>query len=152
MQEQKEIAMKVSREVILDLLPLYTAGEASPATCALVEEYLRQDADLRVQVQRGSVKELMAVPASEAKIPADLEMRSLRRTRSLLRWQRRTYGWGLALSIISLSGAGYLQNGHPVFHFFMRDYPQFFVPCLSLAISCWVNYFVILWRLRSTRL
>jgi hypothetical protein len=152
MQKQNEIAMMVSREVILDLLPLYTAGEASSSTKSLVEEYLKQDAELRGQVERESVKELMAGPASEAKIPADLEMRSLRRTRSLLRWQRRTYGWGLALSIVSLSGAGYLQNGHPVFHFFMRDYPQFFVPFLSLALSCWVNYFVILWRLRSTRL
>jgi hypothetical protein len=152
MQEQNEIAMKVSREVILDLLPLYTAGEASPATCALVEEYLRKDAELRGQMQGVSVKELIALPDAKTEIPADLELRSLRRTRSLLKWQRRLYGWGLAFSIASLSGVGYWRNGHLVFHFLLSSYPQFFIPCISLAVSCWANYFVLLWRLRATRM
>lgn len=45
--------MNVTREVILDLLPVYLAGEASPATRTLVEEYLKQDAELaqRIRVQ-----------------------------------------------------------------------------------------------------
>ena len=34
--------MKVEREVIIDLLPAYFSGEASPATRALVEEYFRE--------------------------------------------------------------------------------------------------------------
>ena len=38
--------MNVTREVILDLLPLYLAGEASTQTRALVDEYLAQDPDL----------------------------------------------------------------------------------------------------------
>jgi hypothetical protein len=38
--------MNVTREVILDLLPVYLAGEASPATRALIEEYMEQDPEL----------------------------------------------------------------------------------------------------------
>ena len=38
--------MEVTRDVILDLMPLYIADEASADTCALVEEYLEIDADL----------------------------------------------------------------------------------------------------------
>jgi len=34
--------MKVEREIIIDLLPAYFSGEASPATRALVEEYFRE--------------------------------------------------------------------------------------------------------------
>jgi len=34
--------MKLEREVIIDLLPAYFSGEASPATRALVEEYFRE--------------------------------------------------------------------------------------------------------------
>jgi len=38
--------MNVTREVILDLLPLYLADEASPDTQALVKAFLEQDPDL----------------------------------------------------------------------------------------------------------
>lgn len=38
--------MQLSRDVILDLLPLYLADEASPDTRALVEQQLDTDRDL----------------------------------------------------------------------------------------------------------
>jgi len=38
--------MNVTREVILDLLPVYLAGEASPDTRALIEEFVEQDLSL----------------------------------------------------------------------------------------------------------
>jgi hypothetical protein len=38
--------MNITRDVILDLLPLYVAKEASADTSALVEEYLRTDPEL----------------------------------------------------------------------------------------------------------
>ena len=38
--------MQVTREVILDLLPIYLADEASEETCALVRQYLDTDPDL----------------------------------------------------------------------------------------------------------
>jgi anti-sigma factor RsiW len=38
--------MTVSRDVILDLLPLYLSNEASPETQALVKEHLDRDPDL----------------------------------------------------------------------------------------------------------
>jgi len=141
--------MTVSREIILDLLPLYAAGEASPETCILVEEYLKRDAELRNQLDRDGMENLAAISVSATALPVDLELRSFRRTRHLLRWQRRVYGLAFALSIASLGGVGYIQQGQPVFHFFFHYYPQVFVPCISLAVCCWINYFVLSWRLRS---
>lgn len=38
--------MEITREVILDLLPLYLANEVSSATRALIEEYLETDPKL----------------------------------------------------------------------------------------------------------
>ena len=43
--------MNVTREVIVDLLPVYLSGEASPATRTLVEEYMKQDAELAQRVR-----------------------------------------------------------------------------------------------------
>ena len=71
--------MNVTREVILDLLPVYLAGEASPATRALVEEYLKQDAELAQSIRLQYADNFArAVPSA---LPPDLELRSLRRTR-----------------------------------------------------------------------
>ncbi len=44
--------MNVTREVILDLLPLYLAGESSAETQALVKEYLDNDPDLKRLAQQ----------------------------------------------------------------------------------------------------
>jgi hypothetical protein len=151
-RSDNEISMKVSREVILDLLPLYLAGEASPETAALVEEYLKHDAVLQGQVDQDGMKNLMTAPASATALPVELELRSLRRTRSMLRWQRVTFSWALALSIVSFGGVGYIDSGHAAFHFIVRDYPQVFWPCLLLAVQCWIWYFVLRWRLRATKL
>jgi hypothetical protein len=145
----KEITMKVTREVIADLLPLYAAGEASPATRALVEEYLRQDAEMGRQFNLGGLQNLTgAGPA----LPPDLALKSLRRARGLLRWQRRLYGWAIGLTIASLGGVGILDGSHFVYHPFLRDYPWIFRPCIGLAASCWINYFVLRWISRATRL
>jgi len=51
--------MEISRNVILDLLPLYIADEASPETRALVEEYLDTDPELAKIADRLSGAELL---------------------------------------------------------------------------------------------
>ena len=53
--------MNVTREVILDLIPLYLAGDASPATRALIDEYLRQDPELAERVRSLSADNLTAM-------------------------------------------------------------------------------------------
>ena len=51
--------MEISRNVILDLLPLYIANEASPETRALVEQYLENDPELATIAQKLSSSELL---------------------------------------------------------------------------------------------
>ena len=43
--------MNIPKEVILDLLPVYLAGEVSPATRAWIEEYLAQNPELAERVR-----------------------------------------------------------------------------------------------------
>jgi hypothetical protein len=148
-ENSKEIPMKVSRDVIADLLPLYAAGEASPDTCALVEEYLRQDEELRRQF---NLEGLQGMSGAGPALPPDLALKSLRRARGLLRWQRLLFGWGLAATIACVSGVGVFDGSHFTFHFFLADYPWILRPCIGFAASCWINYFILLWLSRATRL
>jgi predicted anti-sigma-YlaC factor YlaD len=142
--------MNVTREVILDLLPVYLAGEASPATRALVEEYMEQDKELAQRIRVQWADNLAKI--TPAALPPDLELRSLRRTRALLGWQR----WLLALSItftaIALTSQISFQEGRiKEFHFLMRDFPVQFGLFALLAIACWIGYYSIRRRLRTPK-
>jgi hypothetical protein len=50
--------MKITRDVILDLLPLYLANEVSEDTRALVEEYLETDPQLAKLTEQSAAMEL----------------------------------------------------------------------------------------------
>jgi hypothetical protein len=138
--------MNVTREVILDLLPVYVSGEASPATRSLVEEYMKQDPELAQRV-RSQWEENFAKLAP----PPELEMRSLRRTHHLLALQKWLFGIGIGFFATSLSFRFSSVGGHiqgP--HFLFFDDPLAFVGCIAPGLACWIGYFIIRRRLRAT--
>jgi hypothetical protein len=140
--------MNVTREVILDLLPVYLSGDASPATRGLVEEYMKQDPELAERIRLQWAEGLAKVAPSS--LPPDLELRSLRRTRSLLGLQRWLFGFGIFFLAISLSNESSFEGAHlKEFHFLLRDYPVAFAICVTLGLACWITYFSIRRRLRT---
>jgi anti-sigma factor RsiW len=144
-----EHSMRVSRDVILDLLPLYLAGEASPATRSLVEQYLSEDDALAAEV-RSHVATGLGDPASPVEVPPELELRSLSRTRALLRRQRRLFGMAIGLSVLALTSEVSLRAGEaPSFHFLIRDYPLVFGPLAVAAVACWFAYASAARRLKT---
>ena len=52
--------MSVPKEVVLDLLPMYLAGELTPITRAWVEERLAQDPQLAERVRRQAAQKIDA--------------------------------------------------------------------------------------------
>ncbi|MGD9029452.1 MAG: hypothetical protein PVG25_06535 [Anaerolineae bacterium] len=94
--------MEITRDVILDLLPLYLAGEASPATQAVVEQYLETDPEL-AEVARLTAAMHEAV---EPPVPMEKEdqMEAYREAQRRI-WQR-TLIWGavIAFGVLSLLG------------------------------------------------
>ena len=59
--------MEITRNVILDLLPLYLAGETSVDTAALVENYLKTDPELARLAQHAARTNLAEVPVPLSK-------------------------------------------------------------------------------------
>jgi len=134
--------MNVTREVILDLLPIYLGGEASPATRALVEEYMEQDKELAQRIRMQWVDNLAKI--TPAALPPDLELRSLRRTRALIGWQKWLFGLGITFTALSLTSEISFQDGRiKEFHFLIRDFPTQFGLFAVLAIACWSGYYAI---------
>jgi hypothetical protein len=145
------IPAAVPRAIVLDLLPLYLSGEASPETRALVEESIAYDPQIRAEFDSMRLNVLDSAKSLPA-ISSDAELRSLRRARFLLAWQRRFYALACILTVISFSGVGHIGRSHFDFHFFFFDRPGLFFSCGLLALSAWVNYFIFRWRVRATRL
>jgi hypothetical protein len=139
--------MNVTREVILDLIPIYLAGDASPATRALIDEYLRHDPDLAHRIRTLSVNSLAAT--TQPPLSSDIEVRSLRRARALIGRQKWLFGLGITFTALSLSNETSFDGGRlREFHFLIRDYPVQFGTFAALALICWVSYYIIRRRLR----
>lgn len=138
--------MKIPNEVIQDLLQIYMAGEASPATRAWVEEYLARDPELAQQVRRGALDDLgQSLPVL---VPPELELRTLKRTRRMIGLLRWMFGWAMAFTL----GALALQISFSPFrlHLLMFDYPAELGSCLGVGVAFWIFYFLLRARLRTT--
>ena len=142
--------MRVTRDVVMDLLPLYVAGEGSVDTRALVEEFLEGDAELRRRVREGGLDSLVPENAAEAP-PPDVELRSLRHTRSLLRWQRLTYAWALTVSLLSLSTVISRKDGQLDVHLLLAEHPALLGAGVALASSLWAAYLLLRRRTRPSK-
>ncbi len=137
--------MNVTRDVILDLAPLYLTGEASADSRALVELYLARDAELAewMREQRASLP-LDLGPAPSA----DLELRTLARIRRRIGVQRWIFSVGCFFVALALSLEVNIRGGRVVeFHFVARDYPVAALVCLVCALACFAAYH----RLRKRR-
>jgi len=140
--------MQVTREVIVDLLPVYLSGEASPATSALIEEFFRGDPDFakRVRAQWTEGLQRAAPPA----MPPELELRSLKRTRRLLATQKWLFGVAMALTAVAFSLAIEFRGGHlRNIEFLIFRYPEVFGTALAIAAPLWIAYFLVRHRVRS---
>jgi len=74
--------MKITRDVVVDLWPLYESGEASADTRALVEEFLKGDPAFARNLREDSSAKLLAA-APVAREP-DHEVKALAATRKRL--------------------------------------------------------------------
>lgn len=90
--------MKVTRNVIADLMPLYEAGEASADTRALVEAFLKADPTLLAEPPVDQALKGAPAPVVE------LERRqALERTVSLLKKRQMFFAMALCLTLMPLS-------------------------------------------------
>jgi hypothetical protein len=136
--------MKVTREVITDLLPVYFSGEASPDTGTLVEEFFKRDPEFaRLAQDERSRTMLNPLPVN---LPPEHEKITLARTKALLWLRTLLLAFAIFFSLIP-------------FTFYFDDSRVHQVPLLVnssiwiwlAALGCWIGFFVTLYRLRTTR-
>ena len=131
--------MPVTRDVIVDLLPLYLANEVSEDTRRLVVEYLARDPELASQVREQQARESVGM---DPPVPPDLELRALARLRRRL--AIRHWAFGLACFLTAAGRAVQVSigaDGGREFLLMASRFPAVFVPVLVCAGAAWGVYF-----------
>jgi hypothetical protein len=134
--------VKVTREVINDLIPAYLVGEASEDSRALVEEFLRGDPEFAALVRNEQSIELLKQPITLA---ADHEKQSLTRLKRLIKLQTWFLALALFFSVVPFSVK--IEDGS--IRFFMLQNTSWLAAIYwSIAALFWLGYFLIRRRLR----
>jgi hypothetical protein len=94
--------MNITRNVIIDLLPLYMAGEASPDTQALIEQYLETDPELAETAKKTAATD----KPGDIPIPLkkEYQMEAYKEAQKLI--LQRTVIWGTIIAFVILSCLG----------------------------------------------
>lgn len=139
--------MKVTQNVIHDLLPAYLGGEASADTVALVEEFLRLDPDLARTVEALRANPLPELPVT---LRPTQEKETLNMTKQLLRWRGILMGFAIFLTMLPLSFR--FGNGRITWTFLQEmPLPATALVCLG-ALTCWGGFLYVRRRLQGTGL
>src|SRR5258708_37245274 len=131
--------MKVPRQVINDLWPVYSAGEASADTRALVEAFFRQDPEFAKVLQEQDTD--LMLKQEIPKLSPDQETKALRRTKRLLR------GWDWTLFMAMLFSC--FAFGRIVADTSWDVSPANFIATATIAAAFWVAFFVRLFSMRK---
>ena len=133
--------MTISRHVILDLLPLYLAGEASDDTRALLEQYLRDNPEFAATVRDRAEKTTALLASVQAAAPPpDHEKATLERVR---RFNRHRTHW-LAFAIVyTLVPFTFVFEGAHIRWMMLKDNPKQAVFFWIAALGCWIAYYVM---------
>lgn len=141
--------MNVTREVIMDLFPVYLAGEASPDTRLLMEEFLKQDPELS-QRMRSQWMENMG-KAGVSALPPELELTALRRTKGLLSRQKWLLAFAMFFTALPFSFVFQAEGFEkPGLYFLHGNNPLGLWLPLALGAAFWIAYFTLRRRLRTT--
>ena len=138
--------MKITRDVVTDLLPAYLADEVSADSRALIEEFFQQDPEFARLAKENQKEDLLGV-LPQAPLGKERELESLIRTRASLRLRSL---WRTFAIVFTLFPFNCTFNSRGLVWIMIRDAPAFAETCIVIAIICWVMYFRTRGRLRST--
>jgi predicted anti-sigma-YlaC factor YlaD len=138
--------MNITRDVVTDLLPLYFAGEASPDTRALLEEYLQQNpafaAAVRTQAER-SVAMLADVVASP---PLTAEKAAFERVRRYNRSRHLLLAFTMSFALMPFA---FVFHNREVQWLMVRDSPTQAIYFLVASAGCGIAYYCVGRRVRK---
>jgi anti-sigma factor RsiW len=138
--------MKVTRDVIYDLLPSYFAGEVSADTRALIEEFLATDSEFARMTARFRTLYEEHPPVVQADTGGAREKTAFHRARSLTERRNQSFGGAIGFTLGALLALAMgLLRGAPE--------PRVFVIAIvfgAVGLASWISWYVTGRRLTSS--
>jgi hypothetical protein len=138
--------MKVTSEVILDLIPLYLSGDASKDTIKLVESYFESDPDFERQVKDNSGVLFPNNISSPQK--KEIEVKSLIKTKKMIKLRSYLLGFAIFFSLVPFS---FLSTDEKTY-WLLLEAPKSAMIYAVLGVFFWLVYYVTRKRLQVTGL
>ncbi len=126
--------MKITRNIVIDLWPVYQSGEASQDTRDLVEAYLADEPEFTNMINAQQEQEFKLTQAP-IELPKEIEMETLEKTKKIL-WQRSLYT-GLAI-FFTLFAFTFNFDTKGV-HWIWEGMPVVSGICLAVGIFFWAK-------------
>ncbi len=145
--------MKITNNIILDLLPLYQAGEACTDTKILIENYFKKYPEFAKEVDDLLIKQLPQDIPLPLK-PED-EMVILRKTKRLLKLRPLLMASGIFFTALPFSFGDVSWSEIEGTHWLWADFHYgALIAIISgmIGLASWVGYILIKIRLRTTAL
>ena len=124
--------MKITRDVITDLLPVYLSGEASADTRTLIEEFLTENPEFAELI----AEQNQPLEKTNINLPKENEMKTLENTKSLLRKRSLYLAFAIFFSLFTVS----FKFGADGIQWMWADSPIVAVVCLIVGVVMWVGY------------
>ena len=135
--------MDISRDVVMDLLTLVEAGEASEDSKALVESCLAQDPEL-ARAAKARMPRLSS-PDIPAPLTKEVEMKTLERAKKLLNWRSVALACGIFFAVAPVTYSANTKT----WSWTLLESPLGVLLSAVLAAVCWTVFFWIRHSLRA---
>jgi hypothetical protein len=136
------VDLQLPDDVMKDLVTLHQAGEASPGTARLVEQYLREHPDLAARLATP-----LPVPAPAA-ASKDACLQAMRSTQRLIVWRMGVMGFALVTMLVPFTFWFDSTGVHPVFF----DNKKFMIVAEGVSAMAWGVFVYLSERLRRAGL
>jgi hypothetical protein len=130
----------VTRDVIIDLWPVYASGEATADTRALVDTFLARDPELARSLQEGGDNLLASCEVPS--LPPDHQLKTLDRVRRRLRGPIWLLQFAIMFSCFAF--------GRIVSDTSWDVSPRGFIVTALIAAGFWIAFLVVLFRGRRS--
>ena len=138
--------MRITRDIVRDLLPVYLSGEATADTIALVEEFLQNEPEMAASVREA--KRLNLPPLTHVAAGAAVERQALLRTRRHLRGRGVLLGFAIFFTLLPFS----FVFTDTIRWTMWRDRPDLASASIALALLLWTMWLLLRLKLRSSGL
>ena len=136
------VDLQLPDDVMKDLITLHQAGEASPGTARLVEQYLREHPDV---AGRLATPLPVAEPTAASK---DECLKAMRSTQRLIAWRMGVMGFALVTLLVPFTFRFDSTGIHPLFF----DNKKFVMAAEGVSAMAWGVFVYLSERLRRAGL